>query len=61
MSFFEESDRAHSLRTQLQAFMDAHIYPNDKQVWAEAAGQRWDSAAGWTTCPTVARLKVLAR
>ncbi len=61
MSFFEESDRARSLRTQLQAFMDEHIHPNDTQVWAEAAAQRWDSDAGWTTCPSVARLKVLAR
>lgn len=61
MHFFQESDPARELRERLLRFMDAHIYPNDAQVWQEAAAQRWDSAAGWTTCPTVTRLKTLAR
>ncbi len=61
MSFFQESDKARALRQALLQFMDQHIYPNDEQVWKEAVAQRWDSAQGWTTCPTVARLKKLAQ
>ena len=61
MSFFQESDKARQLRQALLQFMDEHIYPNDEQVWKEAAAQRWDSAEGWTTCPTVARLKKQAQ
>ena len=60
MSFFQESDKARALREQLLQFMDEHIYPNEAQVWQEAGAQRWASAEGWTTCPTVARLKTLA-
>jgi acyl-CoA dehydrogenase len=61
MSFFIESERTRELRQRLLAFMDAHIYPNEAQVAKEAAAQRWDSPEGWTACPTVARLKGLAR
>jgi len=61
MSFFIESERTRELRQRLLAFMDAHIYPNEAQVAQEAAAQRWDSPEGWTACPTVARLKGLAR
>jgi len=61
MSFFEESPHAAQVREQLQAFMTTHIYPNEEQVWQEAAAQRWESAEGWSTCPTVARLKTLAQ
>ena len=61
MAFFAESDTTRSLRERLQAFMDGHITPNERQVAEEAAAQRWDSPEGWTTCPTVARLKGLAR
>ena len=61
MNFFIESDRSRAVRERLVFFMDTHIYPNEAQVAAEAAAQRWDSADGWSTCPTVARLKRLAR
>ncbi|MDO9252056.1 acyl-CoA dehydrogenase family protein [Hydrogenophaga sp.] len=61
MSFFIESERTRELRQRLLAFMDQHIYPNEAQVAQEAAAQRWDSPEGWTACPTVARLKGLAR
>jgi hypothetical protein len=37
MSFFQESDKARQLREALLQFMDEHIYPNDEQVWQEAA------------------------
>jgi len=61
MNPFAESETTQRLRAQLQAFMDEHIYPNEAQVAAEAAAQRWDSPQGWTTCATVERLKALAR
>ena len=61
MSFFIESDTTRGLRERLQAFMDEHIYPNERQVAQEAAAQRWDSPEGWTSCPTVERLQALAR
>ncbi|MCK9512227.1 MAG: acyl-CoA dehydrogenase family protein [Pigmentiphaga sp.] len=41
--------------------MAEHIYPNDDQVWQEAQAQDWYSEAGWSTCPTVQRLKGVAR
>jgi len=61
MSFFIESDTTRQLRERLVAFMDQHVYPNERQVAQEAAAQRWDSPEGWNACPTVARLKGLAR
>jgi acyl-CoA dehydrogenase len=61
MIFFQESDKVRSLREKLLTFMDEYIYPNEMQVWKEAHAQRWNSAEGWTTCATVARLKKLAR
>ena len=60
MSFFIESDTTRALRERLQSFMDRHVYPNEAQVAAEAAAQRWDSPAGWNSCATVERLKDLA-
>jgi acyl-CoA dehydrogenase len=57
---FEYSDRCKELRTRLLAFMDEHIYPNEKAYKKEidangAAGNRW--------VPTeiIERLKPLAR
>ena len=61
MNFFSESEKAGTLRLQLQSFMTEHVYPNERQVAQEAAAQRWDSPEGWSTCPTVARLKAVAR
>ncbi|MDP2096523.1 MAG: acyl-CoA dehydrogenase family protein, partial [Hydrogenophaga sp.] len=61
MPFFIESDKTRAVRERLVSFMDTHIYPNEARVAAEAAAQRWDSADGWSTCPTVAQLKGLAR
>ena len=61
MTFFIEPDKTRQLRPLLQAFMDQHIYPHEEQVARENAAQWYDSAEGWTTGPTVQRLKVLAR
>lgn len=61
MNLFDEPETTQALRQQLLAFMDAHIYPNEEQVWAEAQSKDWEPAQGWDHCPTVERLKKLAR
>ena len=39
---FEPSTRSRALAQRLQAFMDAHIYPNEARFYAEVAqGDRW--------------------
>ena len=57
---FEYSDRCKELRTRLLAFMDEHIYPNEKAYKQEidangVAGNRWVPTA------LIERLKPLAR
>ncbi|MDO8770019.1 MAG: acyl-CoA dehydrogenase family protein [Burkholderiaceae bacterium] len=61
MQFFDENESTRELRERLVAFMDAHIYPNEEKVWAEAQAMRWTPELGWDACPTVERLKILAR
>jgi len=58
---FDYSDTTRALRERLLAFMDEHIYPNERVVAQEVAAMRYDSAEGWHTAPTVQRLKGLAR
>jgi acyl-CoA dehydrogenase len=42
MSSFEQSARSRDLAKRLTAFMDEHIYPNEKRFYAEVAeGDRW--------------------
>ena len=60
MQFFDENESTRELRERLVAFMDAHIYPNEEKVWAEARAMSWSPELGWDSCPTVERLKVLA-
>ena len=46
MSTFEQSPRSRDLAQRLTAFMDAHIYPNEKRFYAEVAeGDRWQPTA----------------
>ncbi|HNU12228.1 MAG TPA: acyl-CoA dehydrogenase family protein [Rubrivivax sp.] len=57
---FAHSPRVQELQTRLQAFMDEHIYPAEKEYWAElqantAAGRRW------TPLQVIERLKPKAR
>ncbi|MEN3277893.1 MAG: acyl-CoA dehydrogenase [Massilia sp.] len=57
---FDYSDRCKELRTRLLAFMDEHIYPNEKAFTEEvdrngAAGNRW------VPLELIERLKPLAR
>jgi len=61
MNPFDLAPRTVELRERLSAFMDEHIYPNERQVAAEAAAQSFDSEEGWSHCETIERLKGLAR
>lgn len=54
--FFERSERASELVKQLEAFMDAHIYPNES-VFAE---QR-DDGDRWLPVPIIESLKARAK
>ncbi|MDP9096868.1 MAG: acyl-CoA dehydrogenase family protein [Pseudomonadota bacterium] len=54
---FSHSDKAEELRERLQAFMDEHIYPNEKTYKDEQAAM----ADRWQPVPVVERLKPVAR
>ena len=58
---FTEPPRTAALRARLLAFMDEHIYPNEAQVEHEAEAQRRTGAKAWAPCPSIERLKALAR
>ena len=58
---FTDPPRTAALRARLLAFMDEHIYPNEAQVEHEAEAQRRTGAKAWAPCPTIERLKALAR
>jgi len=53
---FDYSEKVNELRKRLSAFMDEHIYPNEKTFWAHARGpNRWQPA------PIIEELKPKAR
>ena len=54
---FSHSDKAEELRERLQAFMDEHIYPNEKTHKEEQAAM----VDRWQPVPVVERLKPIAR
>ncbi len=53
---FEPSAKVQELQARLQAFMDAHIYPNEPRHLQEA-----ESLGPWKVHPVVEELKPLAR
>ena len=57
---FDYSPKVKDLQARLQAFMDAHIYPNEARFMDEVAANR---ARGnpWRPTELVERLKPLAR
>src|SRR5450830_1509390 len=61
MNLFQEPAKTAELRQRLQAFMNEHVLPNEAQVAREAAAQGGFVPEGWRHCPTVERLKALAR
>ena len=54
---FSHSDKAEELRERLQAFMDEHVYPNEKTYKEEQAAM----TDRWQPVPVVERLKPMAR
>jgi acyl-CoA dehydrogenase len=56
MSNSDHSERTANLLARLRAFMDEHIYPNEKRYYEQVAeGDRWQSV------PLIAELKPLAQ
>jgi acyl-CoA dehydrogenase len=53
---FELSARAHEAKTRLEAFMDAHIYPNEARFFRES-----EECGAWTVQPVVEELKPKAK
>jgi len=57
---FDYTDKVKDLQARLLAFMDAHIYPNEKRFFAEIAENRANGNA-WIPTKIVEELKPLAR
>jgi len=57
---FEYSDRCNALRTRLLAFMDEHIYPNEK-AYKEEVDRNGAAGNRWLPLDLIERLKPLAR
>jgi acyl-CoA dehydrogenase len=54
--FFEISDRGKELQVRVQAFMDTHIYPNERKFY-----QQVDEGDRWEPLPIIEELKEKAR
>jgi acyl-CoA dehydrogenase len=57
---FDYSDRCKELRTRLLAFMDEHIYPNEK-AFTEEVDRNGHAGNRWVPLELIERLKPLAR
>jgi acyl-CoA dehydrogenase len=58
---FDYSDRCQQLRTRLLAFMDAHVYPNEKAFQEEVNRNGTERGNRWIPTELVERLKPLAQ
>lgn len=58
---FDYSDRCKELQTRLLAFMDQHIYPNEKAFKAEVDRNGAEQGNRWIPTELIERLKPLAR
>ena len=58
---FDYSDRCKELQTRLLAFMDEHIYPNEKAFKEEVDRNGRDKGDRWIPTALIERLKPLAR
>ncbi len=58
---FAYSDRCRELQTRLLAFMDAHIYPNERAFSEEIAANARDKGTRWLPLGLIEGLKPLAR
>ena len=57
---FDHSDRVKTLRARLLAFMDRHIYPNERRFFEEIAANR-TAGDPWVPTTIIEELKVKAR
>ncbi|NBW68917.1 MAG: acyl-CoA dehydrogenase, partial [Betaproteobacteria bacterium] len=57
---FDYTDKVKDMQARLLAFMDTHIYPNEKRFFAEIAENRAKGNA-WIPTKIVEELKPLAR
>jgi alkylation response protein AidB-like acyl-CoA dehydrogenase len=57
MTLFEPSEKTKTLQARLKAFMDAHVYPNEKRFSSELK----ETTDRWRVLPLVEELKVKAR
>jgi len=58
---FAYSERCQELRARLLAFMDQHIYPNERAFTEELAANGRDKGTRWLPLELIERLKPLAR
>ena len=58
---FAYSERCQELRARLLAFMDQHIYPNERAFTEELAANGRDKGTRWLPLELIERLKTLAR
>ncbi|VXB07254.1 acyl-CoA dehydrogenase family protein [Massilia sp. 9I] len=58
---FAYSERCKDLQARLLAFMDAHIYPNERAFTEEIAANARDKGTRWLPLDLIERLKPLAR
>ena len=58
---FEYSDRTKALQARLLAFMDEHIYPNERAFDEEVAANGAERGNRWIPTTLIERLKPLAR
>jgi len=58
---FDYSDRCKELQTRLLAFMDAHVYPNEKAFKQEVDDNGTQKGNRWIPTEIIERLKPLAR
>jgi acyl-CoA dehydrogenase len=54
---FEPSEKAKQLQARLKAFMDAHVYPNERRFYAELS----EGDDRWRVLPLVEELKAKAK
>jgi acyl-CoA dehydrogenase len=58
---FDYSDRCQELQARLLAFMDAHVYPNEKAFQEEVNRNGAERGNRWIPTELVERLKPLAQ
>ena len=58
---FAYSERCKELQTRLLAFMDEHVYPNERAFTEEIAANARDKGTRWLPLALIERLKPLAR